>query len=96
MDLDITIINGRHWKSQKDDKVYNTLDIVLLSKENFIENEKFLGYSVVTCWLKENILNDIKILEPCKAHFDTKMVGLKSTLKLVSLTFKDGKTINLS
>lgn len=96
MDLDITIINGRHWTSKTDNKVYNTLDIVLLSKDNLIDTDKFKGYSVVTCWLDKNVLKDVHILEQCKGHFESRMNGLKSTLMLKSITLKDGSTINLS
>lgn len=96
MDFDIMIVNARHWTSKNDNKVYNTLDYVIVSKDNYNDTDKFKGYNIVTSWLKQNIVKDIKALEVYKATFDTRMDGLKSTLVLKKLTAKDGTIIDLS
>lgn len=96
MDFDIMVINARHWTSKNDNKVYNTLDYVMVSKETFNDNDNFKGYNVVTSWLKNNLVKDIKTLEVYKATFETRMDGLKSTLVLKKLTAKDGTIIDLS
>lgn len=96
MDLDIIIINARHFTSKKNNKVYNTLDYILVGKDNFFDSDKFKGYTVVTSFVSENCLKNINILETYKAHFDNEIKGIKSTLKIVSLVGKDGKVINLS
>lgn len=96
MDLDICIVNGRHWTSKNDNKVYNTLDYIITTKENFVDSDNFKGYQIVTSWLDKNIIKDIKPLECYKATFETRMQGLKSTLILRKLTDKSGNIIDLS
>lgn len=95
MKLDIMIINSRHFTSKKDNKVYNTIDFILVSKDSFIDNDKFKGYSVATSFLNTNVLDKIKCLEVCQGVFDNQVRGLKSNLVLQKLVFKDGTTIDL-
>lgn len=96
MDLDIMVLNARHWTSKKDNKVYNTLDYVIVNKDNFMDTDNLKGYVPVTSWLDKCIVKDIKSLEVYKATFDTKMVGLKHTMILKKLVHKDGTIIDLS
>lgn len=96
MDLDIVVINARHWTSKKDNKVYNTLDYIIVSKDNYLDTTNIKGYALVTSWLDSDIIPHIVPMERYKATFDSRMNGLKSTLILKSLTDKNGKTINLS
>lgn len=96
MNLEIVVINARHWTSKNDDKVYNTLDYIITSKESLVESEKFKGYQIVTSWLKKSLVKEIEPLSVYKATFDTHMEGLKSTLVLKKLEHKNGTVIDLS
>lgn len=96
MNLEIVVINARHWTSKNDNKVYNTLDYVINSKDNLVESDNFKGYQVVTSWLKRSVVKEIIPFGSYKATFDTRMEGLKSTLVLKRLEHKDGTIIDLS
>lgn len=96
MNLDIIIINSRHFTSKKDGKVYNTIDFVLSSKDSFIDNDKFRGYSVATSFVDKNVLKEVDILAPCVGVFDNNRSGLRNTLKLKQIILKNGKTLDLS
>lgn len=96
MDLDILVINARHWTSKNDNKVYNTLDYIITSKDTFVESDNFKGYQIVTSWLKKSVVKEVEPLAVYKATFDTRMEGLKSTLVLKQLTHKNGTVVDLS
>lgn len=96
MNLDIVVINARHWTSKNDNKVYNTLDYIITSKDTLVNSDNFKGYQIVTSWLKQSVVKEIIPLSAYKATFETRMEGLKSTLILKRLEHKDGTIIDLS
>lgn len=96
MELDILLVNARHFTSKKDGKVYDTIDFILATKDSYIDTEKFKGYIPQTAWSNKNILNDVKSLETYKGIFETRTKGLTSRLELVKLKCKDGTIIDLA
>lgn len=95
MDLDVIVINSRHFKS-KEGKVCNTIDFILVTADGLIENDKFVGYIPQTAFFDVNCLQLVKPLATYKGHFESEVKGLKLYLKLKSLKDKDGKVINLA
>lgn len=96
MELDLIVVNARHFTSKKDNKVYNTLDFILATKDSYIDSDKFKGYIPQTAFFDKNILADIKPLESYRGEFESKSKGLTSKLVLKSLKSKDGKIIDLA
>ena len=82
MNLEIVVINARHWTSKIDNKVYNTLDFVINSKDNLVESDNFKGYQVVTSWLKRSVVKEIIPFGSYKATFDTTMFHMSHHYRL--------------
>lgn len=95
MELDIIIINGSHFTSKKDNKVYNTINFIIVNKDTYIETEKFKGYSIATAFADKNELDNLPILENIKGIFEETRKGLHSNLRLKAIKLKDGKVIDL-
>lgn len=96
MELDIMIVNARHFTSKKDQKVYNTLDFILVTKDSYIDSDKFKGYIPQTAFLNKSVLSDVKALEVYKGIFESRSKGLTSSLILKGLKCKDGSIIDLA
>jgi len=96
MELDIMVVNARHFTSKKDNKVYNTLDFILANKDSYIDNDKFKGYIPQTAFFNKNILEEVKALEVYKGIFESRSKGLTSKLVLTGLKCKDGSVIDLA
>lgn len=96
MNLDIVVINARHFTSKKDNKVYNTIDFIINNKDSLIDSDKFRGYSVATAFCDNNVIKELDIMAPCQGIFDESQRGLRKTLRLKQIISKNGKTIDLS
>ena len=94
MELDIVIIKASHFTSKKDNKTYNTIDFILVNKENYIETDNFKGYSVNTSFTNENHLSQVPIMVQCKGIFDEKINGLRKNLVLKAIKYEN-KVIDL-
>lgn len=95
MNLDIVVINARHFTSKKDNKVYNTIDFIISNKDSLIDSDKFRGFSVATAFCDKNVLKDLDVMIPCQGVFDEYQRGLRKNLKLTKVILKNGKTIDL-
>lgn len=96
MNLDIVVMNSRHFTAKSDNKVYNTIDFVIANKESLIDSDKFRGFSVATAFCDKNVMKELEFLVPCQGVFDEYQRGLRKSLRLKQIILKNGKTIDLS